>query len=358
MIRKGSRHPRKIHKGSRKVHWMTKGDRTIYMSPEAVKAVTKQWLDDNAILKEVIEEDADGRWFELEIILPDTFDGNAVDGWVGVMVFGRPLIRVGLFWSGDLATWADSGWIDAPGKTPETLGDGRIKWFARYEVSALIRNGATIDHRMTCARYGKSITELKLFGSTLSLPNYPYAMPGDASQLETDLIAEGFTGATVSSTSGAWSALIGNYDVGADYGGNPVLFDAVWSGADITSLTERFDGSTVSLPNFPYTMPTDEALLESDLLAAGYDYPQVMLYKDPWEIFIPDLSTTGYERGFQMTITPADPIQIWTFFGTPNGTNPQTLILGVFENVRISGSGVEEAGRAFARMGITEFRVP
>ena len=347
MIHKGSRYPRKISKGGREVHWLTKGGRTIYMSPAAAKAASKAWLDANVVTTAVVEEDAFGRWFELEVTLPDTFDGNATDGWTD------GTISLGLFWSDNLTSWlgAGNGWVDAPGKTPEDLGD-RIKWFARFETAAIIRYSATIDHRLTCARVGKTITAVSVLGSAVTLPNFPYDIPADITQLQTDLVAAGFTGATVTNSTGSWLAEIRNYDKGGEHGGNPVRFVPTWSGADITALANATaGGTTVSLPNFPYTMPGDESLLEADLVAAGFTYAQVTLYKDEWEIFIPDLVTTGAERRFEVTITPSDPMQLWTYFGTDNGINPQTLLTGQVENVRIGGAGADEALRAFARVG-------
>lgn len=341
MIRKGSRLPRKVYKAGREVHWLTKGERTIYMSPSAARTATKAWLDANAVTRCVIEEDSAGRWFEMEVDLPDTFTGDAEEGWTD------GVIRVGLHWSDNLTAWlgAGNGWIDAPGKSPLSLGGGRKRFYARYETSAVIRFSALIDQRLTTSRHGKSITACRVFNAAVSLPNFPYEMPADAAQLQTDLRAAGYTGATVSTATGGWSAKIGDYNVAK------TTFVPTWSGSDITALTAGFGGSSVSLPNFPYTMPGDEAQLEADLEAAGYDYPQVTLYKDEWEVFLPDLNSTGTERRFEFDITPADPVQLWTFNGLPNGIRYQTLLSGTPENIRVSGTEVSESLRAFARLG-------
>ncbi len=347
MIHKGSRIPRKILKGGREVHWLTKGGRTIYTSPKLVRAVTGDWLEKNVKTTAVIAEDADGKWFEVDVDLPDTFAGSAASGWTDGAV------RLGLFWSDNLTSWRAgcSGWIDAPGKSPESLPGDRVRFHARYETAALIRKGALIDLRLTTARHGKSITEVRVFDVPVSLPNYPYAMPAHAAVLEADLIAEGFTGAAVSTSAGTWDAEIRNYDKGYEHGGNPVWFGATWSGDDITEIRRKDNNTLVSLPGYPYTMPADEAALEADLIAAGFAYASVMLSKDEWSVFLPDVASTGIERRFEITITPGDPKHVFNFFGTLEGIDPRTRLTGQPENIRIGGVPEEEARRGFARLG-------
>lgn len=351
MIRKGDRLPRGLHRGDRKQHALFRGDRAVYASPEAAKLAMREWLRTQATIESHVVEDTTGRWFEVAVELPAAFAGNGADGWTGVIHEDYGPVTVGLSWSADLTNWMAllAGWSAAPGAWPESISSGtRKRWRARFEVPLAWKN-ALVDLRMTTTRAGKTVTAVNFLGTALSLPNAPYAMPADAAQLQTDLRAAGVTGAVVTTSAGSWSAVIRNY--GSDASAS-LAFNATWSGDDITQLRRSDNNAVVSLPNYPYTMPADESALEADLVAAGWTYAQVTLHKDLWEVFAPDVSTTGLERRFEFTVSPTDPIQMWTFFGTPNGTNPQSPLTSAVENVRIGGSPEAEAfERGFARLG-------
>lgn len=340
MIHKGSRYPRKISKGGREVHWLTKGGRTIYMSPAAAKVASKAWLDANVVTTAVTVMDTDGYWFELEVTLPGDFTGNPTDGWT------NGTITLGLQWSSDLTTWVSGGWIAAPGKTTETLGDGRKKWFARYETTPIWWVDVMIDLTLTSDRYGKGITAVEVLGSSVSLPNFPYDMPADAAQLQTDLRAAGFTGALVSSVSGSLVAKAKDH-----ISSGTKTLAVTMSGTNVTAVAE-IGGSTISLPSYPYSMPSQRAALQADLRTAGKAGAVVMLYGDSWTIELPDRIAVGNYRPFDVTITPDDPFPGYNFFGDYIGLLTTTLIKGDSGNVRTpTGDPLNEAERAFARIG-------
>lgn len=158
-----------------------------------------------------------------------------------------------------------------------------------------------VDEVLVCDRYGKSITGITLFRSAVSLPNYPYAMPSQASALQTDLRAAGYTGATVSSTSAALTAEIYNHTVAGRR-----LLSVTHSGASVTAVTP-YGASAISLPSYPYALPSQAATLQADLRTAGYSGAVVMLYKDPWTITLPNLSADAHTREFFVEFTPDDP---------------------------------------------------
>lgn len=346
MIHRGNRYPRGLHRGSRKQHVLCQGGRTIYLSPEAARAATKAWLDANVVHDVVIVDDATAKWFELEITLPGNFSGNPADGWTD------GTIHLGLFWSETLTSWVSGGWIAAPGKTTVTLGDGREKHFARYATTPLWWMEVMIDLTAVSTRYGKSITGLTIYRTAVSLPNYPYDMPGEASQLQTDLRAAGYTNATVSSVSAALTAGIKNHTAGGAY-----TLTVTQSGTDVTDVA--YQGVTIPLSGYPYSMPSQRATLQTDLRNAGQSGAVVTLYGDEWTIFLPDRSATGNVRDFAITFTPGDPFPFWNFYGEYQGENPDNVVQGTPGNVRTpTGAPLAEALKGFARIGFINIPTP
>lgn len=346
MIKKGARTPRKIHKGGREVHWLTKGGRTIYMSPTAARLATKAWLDANVVVTPVTVMDSEAFWFEVEVTLPGDFSGNPVDGWT------NGTISLGLYWSEDLATWVDGGWIAAPGKTTETLGDGRKKHFARYEPTPIWWEDVMVDLTIESDRYGKSITAISVLGTAVSLPNYPYDMPSEAAQLQTDLRSAGYTGTVVSSVSGSLVAQARNY---LSDGARKLV--VTMSGSNVTAVAE-IGGSTISLPGYPYSMPSQRATLQSALRTAGKTGAVVKLFGDSWTIMIPDRTASGVMRPVDCTISPSDPYPAYDFYGNYQGEAPDNLVVGSSGNVRTpTGDPLTEAKRAFARVGFINIPV-
>lgn len=71
---------------------------------------------------------------------------------------------------------------------------------------------------------------------------------------------------------------------------------------DITAL--KINGATITLPNYPYTMPAQSAALLADLDAAGY---YAIFDHDPgdhWSITLAGIETTGYAASGAMDIDP------------------------------------------------------
>jgi len=281
-------------------------------------------------------------WFECGFLSPSNdLLGSAADGWTDAE--GYLLFRMER--SDDLINW-DHDWTDAPGSPEGPDANGDYKYWARSDYPSVWKY-VTIDLTLTTDRAAKSITDLVLFGATISLPNYPYAMPADAAQLQTDLRAAGYTGATVSSVAAPLSVVVTNH-----LETDNVNFPVTLSGSDVTDV-KNASGTTISLPDYPYAMPGQITDLQADLIAAGYPYISARAYDDAWTIFIPDRSTTFSTRDITATITPADPYTYLGIGGT--GTDAGNLIRGTFGNLRATTGldPLEEAPKQFARVGVS-----
>jgi hypothetical protein len=287
----------------------------------------------------LVEDDV-AMWPEVGFMTPFLIPGNAADGWTDPG--GNLAFRIER--SEDLVSW-DHDLIDAPG-SPVDNGDGTYTYWAR-SLQPRIWKYVTIDVALTSARHAKSITAIKLFGSTITLPNYPYAMPGDASVLQADLLAAGYPGATVSSVPHAMTVEAYDY---SDAGRKEMPITLV--GADVTDVKDS-GGSTIPLPSYPYAMPGAVTALQADLVTAGFLYAGVRVYGDDWTIVIPDRSTIFAQRDFAVSIDPADP---YTYEGiTGTGTDAGSSVYGSFSNVRATTGldPLEEAAKQFFRMGIS-----
>lgn len=289
--------------------------------------------------------DDTGEWFEVGFTALGQMNGNAAAGFS----MGTTLME--LQQSLDLVTWNMGKFLPAP--VPEIdNGDGTWTYWSRSTVPRLWKY-VTIDETATTNRAEKSITALHLFGNLLALPNYPYAMPAAAATLQADLIALGFTGSVVSTSSAAYSVGIQrHYLAGANYA---VLdYQVTLSGMDVTQVRTN-TGAVITLPSYPYTMPAAQAALQADLIAAGHSGAVVMLYDDPWTIFIPNLVTILDARRFEITITPDDPFPRWDMFGTYQGMISNNIIQGVFSNVRATTglAPLTEANKQFARLSVS-----
>jgi hypothetical protein len=290
--------------------------------------------------------DSAGEWFEFGFTAPEELTGNAATGWTNAA--GE--ISWEIEASETLTTWAEDEMVDAAVTGIEHV-NGTVTYWSRWTVPRLWKY-VMIDVTAGSDRYGKSITAISLFQTEVSLPNYPYAMPSQAAALQTDLRAAGYTGALVTTTSGTFTAKVRNHL--SD--GTRMVLAVTMSGANVTVVSS--EGSAISLPSYPYAMPSSRATLQTDLRAAGYAGAVVMLYQDPWEILLPDLETELGNRGFTLTITPADPYPFWDFFGVYQGDNPATVVAGAPSNTRSpAGTPLREAVRGFFRIKRTSLPI-
>ena len=349
MIHVGSRLPRNLHRGDRKIHLLYKGGRPIYFSNELIKYAAHGWLDANVTHRVVMVHDTSGHWFDLEVILPPDFAGNPTDGW------SNGTIHLGMSWSDDLTSWraAGEGWDFSPGKeTPETMANDWQKWFVRCVSTPVFWKSIMIDLTSISDRFGKAITGLTIYGTAVSLPNYPYEMPAQAALLQTDLRAAGYAGAVVSSVAAPLRVQARNHtSKGAS------VLAVTQSGANVTAVASN--GVTIPLPGYPYALPGQLASLQTDLRNAGKSGAVVMLFGDEWTIFLPNRSATGTLRDFTVTFTPADPFPYWDMHENFQGDMPGNALAGTSGNVRTpTGVPLLEAMKAFARIGFSIIPTP
>lgn len=150
----------------------------------------------------ITEEDGpDGleKWFEVGFIAPGLLAGSAGAGWVDATGW----LRIWLEHSEDLVTWSDDPLIDCPGSPSETE-DGWEYWArSPWPVDSMVKSGILFcesDARTGDPR-NNPFTSITIADEVQDLPNFPYSMPDDAAQLQADLRAAGWTGATVAATS-------------------------------------------------------------------------------------------------------------------------------------------------------------
>lgn len=285
--------------------------------------------------------DSDGFWFEAGFPSPtNALVGDALNGWTDPGGF----LRFQFFNSTDLQTWEQKIKACPTGiEHPET--DVWLYW-VRATIPMYWQTTLR-DFRLTATNYGKSITEIYCYNTVIALPGYPYAMPGDKARLQSDLRTLGYTGALVTSTAAAITVKAINYTVDGQKG-----LTVTQSGSNVTAV--KWQGSTISLPGYPYAMPSQKATLQAALRTAGYDGTVITLFADEWQIFLPNRSLSGSSLPFYLFFSPTDPYKAWDFFDNYLGEQPGNRLVGGIENTRTpAGEPLEEAARQFFRMGIT-----
>jgi len=291
-----------------------------------------------------VVNDTDQKVFEVGFAIDHEMTGNAATGWTD----SGNYLKFEIQQSDDLVTWNMGRFLPAPVPVVD-LGGGNFQYWARCVVP--IKWVETlIDFRASSTRYGKDITAMGILGIDVYLPNFPYSMPADAAQLQTDLRANGYPDSVVTADTTTPISVEGkNYQPGSAN----VLYFAM-SGANVTAV-HLFSPSNpvISLPSYPYSMPSQRATLQTHLRSAGYSGAVVRLHAGEWEIFIPDLAAPPNRVG-TIIISPSDPFPTWDFFGTYQGERPDNKISFAPENTRNpEGQLLEELPRQFARFKIS-----
>jgi hypothetical protein len=281
--------------------------------------------------------DATGYWLEFGWRSTELLTGSAEAGWQD----SRGLVSIRAQTSEDLLSWTVGNVVDAAG-SPEAVGDGTYIYWVRCKTPQYWQTTLR-DFRVSSAKHGKSITGIHLYGTDIALA-YPYAMPSEKARLQADLRTAGYPGTLVTSASAAYSLSITNHTVGGAIRLNPTL-----SGSNVTEVRTN-DGTLITGPSYPYSMPGQKAALQTALRSAGYSGAVVVLFADPWDILIPDRNVSGSTLVFNITIDPGDPFKVWDFFGNYQGEAPANAINGAHENTRTpAGAPLQELGRQFGR---------
>lgn len=335
MLKRGTRTCTRIYRGTSRKRLLIRGHRAVFRDPDY----------ELPQLGFEMVTDTDAQWLEVAFISPSLLTGNATAGWTWSNGQHDLALRIEI--SEDLLTWTNAEVEDAAG-SPATVTGGY-----EYKARTLIPsrwNTVLIDLDISSNRGWKSITALSLLGTPVSLPNFPYAMPADAATLQTDLVAEGYTGATVTVTAAPWTVSILNHTPGTLQ-----VLAATHSGATVTAVFPPGGGSAISLPGYPYALPGGRATLQADLVAAGYTGAVVRLMDDEWAIHVPDVAASASNRYISATISPDDPFPAWDLLsGAYLGLLPNNGIQGESSNVRTPGGApLLERPRQFARLRVT-----
>lgn len=288
-------------------------------------------------------EETDAKHFEIGFKIDTQLDGNAATGFTD----SGNYFRIEIQQSTDLVNWNMGRFVPAPVPVVNN-GDGTWTYWCRSTQPIWYYN-IYVDLTATSNRYGKSITDIQIGMVTIPLA-YPYAMPSQAAALQSALIAAGYTGSIVSSVAAPLSVGIVNHTINGR-----LPLGVTMSGTDVT-MVKTNTGTNISLPSYPYSMPSQRATLQTDLRAAGQSGAVVMLYGDEWTLFIPDrLAATPLQRQFALTITPDDPYPAWDMLGAYLGNQPAAGVSGTAGNVRpgIGQATTPEALRQFARLKIS-----
>jgi len=336
---KNSRKVARFHVGDHRVKLLVRGGHRVFPEHRVIE------LSQLMPLTMRMVTDTENFRMEVGFTSPGELTGSATAGWTDE----RGLCNLRLENSFDLATWESGNFEDCPGSPTDNL-DGTFTYWSRCSI-AVWWIAVMVDYSMTSNRYGKTIESLTINDVEIAL-DYPYAMPADCATLQADLRTAGYTDSVVSSTTAALSVGIEDHGY-ADNAAYRHRLTPTLSGSNVTNVA--FRTTNITLPSYPYAMPSQRAALQADLRTAGYSGAVVMLYDDPWEIIIPDQAADANFRVFKATISPGDPHPYWNIFGVYQGLNPQTQINGSSGNVRTpEGDPLEESLKQFARLKITQ----
>lgn len=214
--------------------WQTISVYSVQGGAMAYTAQVAAIMPDAGQLRVRIVEDDVGhgpeKWIEVGYSCEDAYDltGNAATGWTSA----GNLVRISILRSENLLTWTDGEMTDAPG-SPEPDETGWHTYWSRsiYPVDSAAKSGR-ITARNSGNYRNNPLTSLTVNGVTQALPNYPYSMPSAAAQMQADIRAAGWAGATVTATTELdWSITIPDVDMGG-YGVTASVSWPLWSTYD------------------------------------------------------------------------------------------------------------------------------
>jgi len=153
-----------------------------------------------------IVTDAAARWFEFGFTIDTSLTGNSGAGWTDPGLY----VRLEIEWSPDLVNWSMGKFLPAPIPVV-AAGDGTLQYWSRAinPQDANVKTGALVLAQTGGDVRLQPFTSLVIAGVSQALPNFPYAMPAGAAQLQADLRALGWANASVTAASSAtWNIAI------------------------------------------------------------------------------------------------------------------------------------------------------
>jgi len=176
-------------------------------------------------------------WFDVGFDVPEILTGSASAGWTGSAATYLPI------WSEDLTTWLTGKFSDCAGN-PVDNGDGTWRYWMRsmYPVDSETKTGSIQSQNSGDVR-NNPLTSLVIDSVAISLPHYPYTMPGDAATMQADIRAAGWSGATVTATTASdWSIIIPVVSI-SDFGVNSAVSWPMWSYTDSVGFYREVAGA-------------------------------------------------------------------------------------------------------------------
>lgn len=254
MIYKGTRRAKRFTKDGRNITMLIKGGRQAYPCIGKLKIGQLEYR---------ITDDGLEKWFEVGFALDSIWTGNATTGWTDAAGF----VKLDLERSENLTAWATGEFVNCAG-SPALVGTAYAYWArSHFPVDSEEKIGV-----LTCESNGgdarnNPFTSITINNIVQTLPHYPYTMPTDAAQLQADLRAAGWTGATVVATSATvWTITISTVHQ-TDYSTTsrvawPVYYVADMYGALTTAVNGRdFTGEFVNEAGVRTAVPKQFARL-------------------------------------------------------------------------------------------------
>lgn len=158
-----------------------------------------------------VHDDGERKWFRFRVFLPPGMEGDPAAGWTDA----GGLVRVRVQHSQTLTEWAYNQVRRVAGADPEPLADGRESWLCEslvpYDWRAKLVD-IVIEQRpalyMVDYQRDRDITGISIGTTAITLPAYPYSIPGDIAALVADLDTAGYPGCTVTYDATSWKLTI------------------------------------------------------------------------------------------------------------------------------------------------------
>lgn len=172
-------------------------DKVMHQGIEIYPRTGPVWKD-LPLTRHRIVEDGGKKFFEFGFVSKEILAGNSAIGWTDPLGFAYLFLS----YSTNLLNWALGKFVPAPVPV-ETEGENFLYWSRMINpIDAEVKFGTGIitSTNGTGDTRNHPFTSMTIAGVNMNLPNFPYEMPGDASQLQADLRASGHPAAVVVAT--------------------------------------------------------------------------------------------------------------------------------------------------------------
>lgn len=157
----------------------------------------------------IVTDDDGVSWFEVGFAARELLIGGADVGWEDLQQHGFLYLE----YSTDLKNWATRKFQPAPVPVVENASGYEYWGRAENPSGSDVRTGSLVLDMVSGDPRNAEITGVTVADVALTLPNAPYHLPADAAQLQADIIAAGYPGATVTAESASrWTITVPDVD--------------------------------------------------------------------------------------------------------------------------------------------------